>query len=123
MNEFKVTLPWPSKELNPNASIHYMALAKFKAAYRSTCRLLALAAGAQEFGRDWPMKAKQRVHYDFFPPDKRRRDDGNCISSMKSGQDGIADALGVDDQWFRTSYELHEQIGGYVKVTITRNEE
>lgn len=33
----------------------------------------------------------------FFYPDLRRRDDDNASASCKAFRDGIADALGVDD--------------------------
>lgn len=123
MQEFKVTLPWPMKQLSPNFSGHWAVVAKAKAQFRSACRLLSLAAGAKAYGSEWPENERRRVHFDFYPPDRRHRDDANQISAMKAGVDGMADALGIDDKYFRTSYELHEQIGGYVKVTITRNEE
>ena len=29
---------------------------------------------------------------DFYPPDKRRRDDDNVIAAFKAGRDGLADA-------------------------------
>lgn len=40
------------------------------------------------------------LRFDFHPPDKRRRDLDNMLASIKAGVDGIADALGVDDQRF-----------------------
>ena len=36
----------------------------------------------------------------FCPPDKRRRDRDNLLASMKSDLDGVAQALGLDDQYF-----------------------
>lgn len=123
MTEFKCTCPWPTKNLNSNARPHWAVLAREKAAYRSSWRLLSLAAGASLFGETWPKDEKRNVHFDFFPPSRRKYDDANIMASCKAGIDGLADALRIDDRYFRTSYELHEQIGGYVKVTITRNEE
>jgi hypothetical protein len=36
----------------------------------------------------------------FFYPDRRRRDDDNYVARMKSGLDGISDAIGQDDsEW------------------------
>ena len=37
------------------------------------------------------------VHVAFFPPRKGRRDLDNCLASIKSGLDGVADVLCVDD--------------------------
>jgi hypothetical protein len=42
----------------------------------------------------------------FYPRDRRKRDDDNLIASFKSGRDGIADALGVDDVNFLTTARL-----------------
>jgi len=121
MHEFRCTYPWPTKNLSPNARPHWAVLARDKAQYRSAWRLLSMEAGVQQFAETWPDGERRNVHFDFYPPNKRLRDDANCMAAIKSGVDGMADALGIDDQFFRTSYELHDQIGGYVKVTITRN--
>ena len=58
----------------------------------------------------------------FHPPDKRRRDKDNMIAAFKSGQDGIADAIQVDDgDWF-VSHVIREPVkGGCVEVTIESN--
>jgi|ERR1700759_1000283 len=122
MNEFRVTLGWPCKELSPNGRYHWAVVSKAKAAYRNACWALAIAEGAKQFGSEWPEGEKRNFHMDFYPPNRRAIDDSNTAYRMKSGIDGVADALGVDDRYFRTSYELHDQIGGYVKVTIKRTE-
>jgi crossover junction endodeoxyribonuclease RusA len=41
------------------------------------------------------------------------------IASFKSGRDGIADALGIDDSRFITRPWVHTETGGYIKVSIT----
>ena len=41
------------------------------------------------------------------------------IASFKSGRDGIADALGIDDCRFITHPWVHTETGGYIKVSIT----
>jgi CPA2 family monovalent cation:H+ antiporter-2 len=38
----------------------------------------------------------------FYPPDRRRRDLDNCYSMCKAYQDGIFQALGLDDSRIRT---------------------
>lgn len=56
----------------------------------------------------------------FCPPDLRRRDDDNLVAAFKSGRDGIADALGVDDSQFVTQFEIGPvAAGGSVQVTIS----
>ena len=108
-----LTLPWPPKELNPNARMHYMALAKYKKTYRAACAWQAVAQG---IGR---MKAKRLdVQLTFYPPNRRARDADNCLAAMKSGLDGLADVLGVDDSKWRITFEMADTIGGMVKVEV-----
>jgi crossover junction endodeoxyribonuclease RusA len=55
----------------------------------------------------------------FCPPDKRRRDDDNCISSFKAGRDGIAEALGIDDSQLSLLVKMGQPVkGGAVLVEI-----
>lgn len=89
----EIRLPWPNKGLSPNARLHHMALAKLKAAYRQQCRLLANQ-------HKQPIPDAPALVLEFMPPDRRRRDRDNLLASMKSGIDGVCDALGVDDSAF-----------------------
>ena len=51
--------------------------------------------------------------------DQQRRDDDNMLASFKAGRDGVADALGVDDNKFVTSFEVCDPVeDGAVRVTI-----
>jgi len=56
----------------------------------------------------------------FYPPDKRRRDVDGMHSAIKASLDGIADALGIDDQRFNPTQlvRCNPQKGGKVKVII-----
>ncbi len=111
-----VVLPWPPKDLSPNARVHWAKLAKVKKAYRHACRTLAMQAGWSAFRRaDW---GPLHVSLVFYPPDRRLRDQDNMLAAMKSGLDGLADAMGRDDHNFRTTFEVSPQIGGMVKVTV-----
>lgn len=89
----EISLPWPNKGLSPNARLHHMALAKLKAAYRKQCGLLASQHKQTIPGRP-------ALVLEFSPPDRRKRDRDNLLASMKSGIDGVCDALGVDDSLF-----------------------
>ncbi len=42
------------------------------------------------------------------------------IAAFKSGRDGLADALGVDDKLFRMHPEVSDSVGGYVEVRLTK---
>lgn len=111
-----VTLPWPPKELSPNARMHYMALHRAKKAYRTACWMLARKAGMSAVTL---MGADQAdVHLAFYPPDRRLRDADNMLASMKAGLDGLADALKVDDRAFKVTFDVSDDIGGMVKVTV-----
>jgi crossover junction endodeoxyribonuclease RusA len=55
----------------------------------------------------------------FFPPDNRKRDRTNMEAAFKAGFDGIADALGVDDNRFVPTYRKGDVVkGGMVIVEI-----
>lgn len=109
-----VILPWPPKGLSPNSRTHWRAKAPIAKAYKQACWALTLEAGVVV--PDSPMLA---LWLDFYPPDKRHRDDDNLIASFKHGRDGVALALGIDDKRFRTFSYVQDKIGGFVRVRIT----
>lgn len=114
----RITLPFPPADLNPNKRLHWSKKAKAAAAYRKECHLLTLEAGCR--GVDWD--GDIHVWIDFFPPDRRGRDDDNLISAFKSGRDGIADALGVNDKRFRCHPFVQRDKpvkGGEVSIRLT----
>lgn len=108
-----VVLPWPPAELWPNSRPHWGAKSRAVKKYRNACDALALDAKLAAL--DGPIY----LWIDFLPPDRRRRDVDNCVAAMKSGLDGLADALGVDDSRFVLRPMLCEQIGGMVRVRLT----
>jgi len=111
-----LSLPWPDKVLSPNSRPHWARKAKAIKAARGDTALLVCAAV--------PLVTRKRclaasVSMTFCPPDKRRRDLDNCISSTKAHRDGIADALGIDDSKFECGFAFGEPVpGGAVLVTI-----
>ena len=109
----RVTLPWPPKELSPNARLHWAKLAKAKKAYRAEC---ALQARIQGVG---PAKA-QKLHLAlvFYPPTRRAFDLDNALARMKSGLDGLATVLGIDDSQWSLSIAKADTVGGMVKVEV-----
>jgi crossover junction endodeoxyribonuclease RusA len=104
-------LPWPPKALSPNARTHWAT--KSRAAY--TCFLLCRQAGLQA------PAGRALLSLEFIPPDRRRRDDDNCIAAFKSGRDGVAQALGIDDSRFVTQLQISPDTtkGGAVRVRIS----
>lgn len=112
-----VTLPWPDKVLSPNARVHWSRKAKAVKTARQDAAWLVLEKIMAARILGWPRAA---VSMTFCPPDNRRRDRDNLIASMKAATDGIADAIGIDDSKFETSYRMGEPIkGGAVLVTIS----
>lgn len=115
----KITLPWPPKVLSPNARVHWSVKSKAAKSYRAACYLLCkqakLVAPAHE--------GRLHLWLDFYPPDRRHRDDDNMVASFKNGRDGIADALGVDDKRFICHPFVSDQIGGMVKFSVTAGPE
>lgn len=113
-------LPWPPKELSPNARVHWAKKTRITKAYRTTCAIVGFAhslrAAITNPVDDIPL------HMDFYPIDKRRRDLDNLIASMKAAQDGLADSMSIDDALFITTYRLHPNLtgerGGFVRVTM-----
>lgn len=109
----EVTLPWPPSSLSPNARMHWAQLAKAKKAYREACAWQAKAQGAK------PMEAdKLHLTLTFVPPSRRAYDLDNALARMKSGLDGLADVLGVDDKHWSLTIQKGEGIGGMVKVRV-----
>lgn len=119
MLQFEVE--WPPKQLSPNARGHWSVKSRYARRYRAACharahnaRLNALAAGVK-------LQADHQFSLSlvFCPPDRRKRDDDNLVAAFKSGRDGIADALGIDDSQFVTTFRIGEaKKGGAVLVEV-----
>jgi crossover junction endodeoxyribonuclease RusA len=111
-----VDLPWPPAILSPNSRGHWAKLAKEKKAYRRDCAILAIAAGARF--RKWPDNLALRIT--FRPPTSSRYDLDNALARIKSGLDGIADAIGVDDSGWSIAIAKGErgEHGGFVRVEV-----
>jgi len=110
---FNIILPWPSIILSPNARKHWAVIAKEKKIYRETCYYQAKAQGATQLDCD-----KINVNFLFSPPSKRRIDLDNCIARIKSGIDGIADAIKIDDSNWKMAFEFSGNTGGFIEVKI-----
>ena len=116
MNSATVTLPWPPSILSPNARVHWAERAKVAARARRDACILCQSAGLRAL--PWPGMS---VTLTFCPPDRRRRDTDNMLSSLKPALDGIADATGIDDSlWHLTLHRGAPRKGGAVVVEATR---
>lgn len=110
-----ITLPWPPARLSPNARLHWAALAKAKKAYREACAAHAMAQGVRKVAAD-----KLHLTLTFVPPSRRAYDLDNALARMKSGLDGLADALGVDDKHWSLTIQKGEGVGGFVRVEVSQ---
>ncbi|MBD1554692.1 endodeoxyribonuclease RusA [Pseudomonas typographi] len=107
-------LPWPPAACSPNARSHWRKKANAARKYRADCHLLALQAKIAV------PTGETLLILEFVPPDKRRRDDDNLVAMFKAGRDGLADALGIDDNLFAIQIRVSKETtkGGAVRVRI-----
>lgn len=109
-----ITLPWPPKDLSPNARVHFRAKAAATKAYREMAYWLAKASPLA-----MPAEGGIALRFDFHPPDARKRDLDNMLASVKGAIDGIADAHEVNDQRFGFWLSREAPVkGGKVIVSI-----
>lgn len=117
----QITLPWPPAALLPNNrnGRHWSSTQGPKEAYKDTVYKLC----RQSLGYVYPdlPEGPVRLLIQFYPPDRRKRDDDGMIGAFKHGRDMVALALGVDDVRFRPTYEICEPVkGGDVILTIQK---
>lgn len=109
----KIMLPWPPKELNPNARVHWTKKSSIGKKYRADCYYLTRTHRPK-----FPL-GKIHLSIVFFPPDKRRRDLDNMLSSCKFALDALAEAWGVDDSRFWLSLDINDPVKhGAVSVEV-----
>jgi crossover junction endodeoxyribonuclease RusA len=115
-----VTLPWPPKEVSPNARVHWRRKHKAAAKQKVDALLVATSAMRAAGVEVGDLEPPLRVKVDFYPPDRRARDQDNMVASMKSALDGVSKAIGVDDKHFRLEWLYLDEPckGGEVVVTI-----
>ena len=115
-----IELPWPDKRLSPNSRNRW---AKIKATKQARKDAFYITWEAKANIVEWyPGGLPYRIlaQYTFYPPDRRRRDRDNYSAMMKAAQDGVADALGVDDSCFETEKPIWGKVvkGGKVVLTL-----
>jgi crossover junction endodeoxyribonuclease RusA len=54
----------------------------------------------------------------FYAPTKRAFDLDNALARIKSGLDGLADVLGVDDSRWSLTIRKGDTVGGFVRVEV-----
>ena len=118
----RIELDFPPAELFPNRSRgkHWTATHTAKTNYRQTCAWLTTHQM-----EDWvPTTENIKLSISFVMPDKRLRDTDNCLAAAKSGLDGMADALGINDRQFQpvVVYRSYGQKPGKMVVDLCINQ-
>lgn len=88
-----ITLPWPPKELSPNARVHWAVKARAFKAYRLEC-------WAEFAGHRAQLRGRNVFSFTFHPPSHRRTDLDNCFASVKAAIDALSEITGIDDSEF-----------------------
>jgi crossover junction endodeoxyribonuclease RusA len=102
----RIVFPWPDKAITPHAKGGWHNKARATKRQRIDACWIAKAAKVE---RD--PTAILRVEYS--PPNAARRDAQNMPARIKGLIDGIADAMGCDDNGFRVRYP--DQFGAPTK--------
>ena len=115
---WELTLPWPSKDLSPNARVHWSVRADAAKKARFAAGMLAMQAGWHKARLP---DGKLHLWITFHPPTRRLPDDDNMLSRFKPQRDGIADALKIDDKRFVSHPFVSDQPrkGGQVIVRMS----
>ena len=111
----KIYFPWLDARLSPNKRIDRRALIGVKRDAKDLATLLTFESGLVLLDTDLQIKIT------FCPPDKRRRDLDNLYATFKAYQDGIFEALSLDDSLIdRVILQRGEKVkDGYVIVELT----
>lgn len=100
----RIELPFPPKELSPNARVHHMTRYRKGRFYKEQCEWITIA-----FPLLMAVRKRLAASNDLIPvtmtiyKPSRRGDDDNIEAAFKSGRDGVAKALKVDDSRFRVT--------------------
>ena len=115
MSDFPlIYLPFPPRGLSPNARLGWRTVAKIKKIYRLECFIEAKKQRLMKLSTS----ERLNVALIFYPPDKRRRDWDNMLAAIKSGLDGLSDAIGVDDRHWDLSFTVSNETKNAVSVEI-----
>lgn len=113
-----ICLPWPDPALFPNRRTHWHTLYELRTEAKRTAYMLTHEAMQ---GKSMSMgSGNVPIEYEFCYPTNGKRDRDNLLSAEKGFQDGIADALGIDDTRFEpVTLRRGENVsGGAVIVRI-----
>ena len=93
---YTLTLPWPARELSPNARCHWAKKARAAKAAKEEGYYAMLEAKLRngEHALEGPIELLLILR----PPDKKRRDDDNVLASLKNFRDVIGQIRTTEQQ-------------------------
>jgi len=112
----RLELSWPPTPLSPNVRAHWAQRNRHFQAHKQEAFHVARSQGVRP-----EVMGAPRLVVTLHPPDRRRRDMDNVIASLKAAQDGIAEAMALDDSVFRVRWPetFSEPVrGGAVVIEI-----
>ena len=99
----------------PNNRVDRRSASGTRAQYRADGAKATWAAGFRKL--NWE---RAHLRITFHPPTRGARDLDNMLAAIKSGLDGISDAIGIDDsRWSMTIQRGDIVKGGAVHVALT----
>ena len=117
-----IELPWPDKRLSPNSRNRW---AKIKATKWARHDAFYVTREAKNDVIEWysgGLPYRILAQYTFYPPDRRQRDRDNFSAMMKAYQDGVCDALGIDDNCFEMEKPIWGEVTPGGKVVLRLEE-
>jgi len=124
-----VTIPaTPTRTLSPNGRAHWRRKHADAKDLKSAARWATVnALFANQGGRgNWTGTSITLNWLVAWEKGRRRMDSDNLIAALKAAQDGIADALGIDDKAFTVGTVTQERDidgMGYIKCAIEQEDE
>jgi crossover junction endodeoxyribonuclease RusA len=110
-----LTLPWPDRAITPNGHTSWQKRARLTASARNTAKVLTL----EQLKGMKPKWQAAQLAWTLHPKTANFPDDNNAGGYVKAFCDGIADALGMNDATFRSTYQFGDPVkGGAVLVTV-----
>ena len=107
IKQLTLSFDWPNALTSANARPNVYEKRQAGQADRDKAFVIARNE-AMRIGFVAPSLGRLSLRWTFCPPDRRIRDDDNIIGQLKPVRDGIARALRIDDNRFKTSHEWGE---------------
>ena len=110
-----IEIPWPHHDCSQNSNKHWRkmhaARKQQKTETKKLCEILPQKLNADSVA----------VAIMFYPPDNRRRDADNMLSSIKAALDAISERIGIDDSkfWPITLNRSEKTDNARVEITLT----